>query len=191
MFNIYEYLSKLSPILRENPECVDDIANSLSNTQLKSKQWLVEELCKIYTKSNPKVLILGGWYGSYLVPMLTDVGFDDIILTDMDTRATNIAKQIHTCQTFVLDADTPTTQFSPDIVINTSCEHMKTIGEAAVNNPDCLYVLQSCDNDNDPGHINVPTNTEDFLKKTGLSRVVFRGRQNLGHKNRFMVIGYK
>jgi len=191
MFNIYNYLSKLSPILRNNSEYVDDIADSFSKTQLQSKQWLVEEMCKVNTKTNPEILILGGWYGSYLVPMLRDADFNNITLTDINPKAVNIASQLHNCSTFVLNAVHPAQTFNPDIVINTSCEHMMTIGDAAVDNPDCLYVLQSCDNPNDPGHINISTNTDDFVKKTGLSRIVFRGRINLGHKNRFMVIGYK
>lgn len=188
---MYDYLSTVSLVIRQNLGRADDIANSFSATQLTSKKWLVNELCKINTITNPRILILGGWYGSLLIPMLKDRGFTNIVLTDIDPETVQIASQLHDCSTFVINADKPNQKFEVDIIINTSCEHMTTIGDLASSNPSCLYVLQSCDSNNDPGHINTPTDTDDFVSKTNLSKVLFRGRMNLGHKNRFMVFGYK
>ena len=65
------------------------------------------------------------------------------------------------------------------------------VGDHLTDNPECLYVLQTCDNRNDPGHVNTSQSTDEFVKKTGLSNILFRGRLSLGHKNRFMVIGNK
>ena len=187
---MYKYLSQLSPIIRQNPRQADSIANSFSATQLKSKQWLIEELFKLVNGPDLKILILGGWYGTLLVPMLKDKKISNIILTDIDPIAVRIAKRIHLCETHIIDAENPSHQFNVDVVINTSCEHMMTIGDRAVSNTGCLYVLQSCDNDNDPGHINTSMSTDDFVQKTKLSKILFKGRMDLGHKNRFMVIGY-
>ena len=196
MFNIYQHLSSLSFITRQNFERADDILNSFSDTQLKSKQWLVSTLKDYNTNVAPKILILGGWYGSFLVPMLNEhLKPKQIILSDIDPQTVKIASQLHSKTNNVscieLDADDPSTFFNCDILINTSCEHMNTIGSQSVANPNCLYVLQSCDNTNDPGHINTPIDTNDFTLSTGLSQIIFKGRLNLGHKNRFMVIGYK
>ena len=190
-FSMYEYLSQLSPIIRQNPNYANSIADSFSTTQLKSKQWLINELFKLKIAPDSKILILGGWYGTLLIPMLRDKKISNIILTDVDPITVDIAKQIHLCQTHIIDAENPSQQFNVDIVINTSCEHMITIGDRAVSNTGCLYVLQSCDSTNDPGHINPSTSTEDFVQKTKLSNILFKGRMNLGHKNRFMVIGHK
>ena len=190
-FSMYKYLSQLSPIIRQNPSRADSIADSFSVTQLKSKRWLVDELLKLKIATDSKILILGGWYGTLLVPMLNDKKISNIILTDVDPITVDIARQIHSCQTHTIDAENPSQQFNVDVVINTSCEHMMTIGDRAVSNSSCLYVLQSCDSTNDPGHINTSTSTDDFVQKTKLSTVLFKGRMNLGHKNRFMVIGYK
>lgn len=195
MLNIYNYLSSLSLTLRQNPNYADDIANSFSPTQLTSKKWLVEELLKRCNIQQPKILILGGWYGSFLVPMLTEsLKPSEIILTDIDTNTVRIASSLHVDTESVkyetLDACNPRKRYMCDIVINTSCEHMPTIGEEAVSNPGCLYVLQTCDNAKDPGHINTSNTTEEFVEKTGLSNIIFKGRHNIGHKNRFMVIGY-
>ena len=182
--------------MSQNPECAKDMAVSLSNTQLKSKQWLVDVLCKYNSQHHPRILIVGGWYGSLLVPMLNfELKPSKIILTDIDPKAVNISSQLHKSSTNVecciLDGDAALQQFDVDIVINPSCEHMKTIGQSTTSNKGCLFVLQSCDNANDPGHINTAASTNDFVQKTKLTTVLFRGRMNLGHKNRFMVIGYK
>lgn len=193
-FSIYQYLTRLSSTLRENIDRVDDIADSFSETQHKSKTWLVEQLVPI-CPPNPHILIVGGWYGSYLIPILLEhIKPQKITFTDVDDRSVDIASVLHTdprIEFDVLNADYPTRTFPCNVLINTSCEHMHTVGDAAVTNPNCLYVLQSCDNDSDPGHINTSKDTDTFVKKTGLTNVVFRGRLGYGYKNRFMVIGYK
>ena len=69
-----EYLRNVSGALRfiSNDRIkVNDFADSLSNTQFESKKWLVESLVKLNIKPK-KIVILGGWYGSYLVPMLNE-----------------------------------------------------------------------------------------------------------------------
>jgi len=193
---MYQHLSSLSFVIRQNSERFDDILNSFSDTQLKSKQWIVSELKHYNNISTPKILILGGWYGSFLVPMLNEhLKPEQIILSDIDPQTVKIAAQLHLKATNVvcieLDADNSSAFFDCDILINTSCEHMRTIGSQVVTNSECLYAVQSCDNHNDPGHINIVTNTESFVTNTGLSRILFKGRLDLGHKNRFMLIGYK
>jgi hypothetical protein len=149
----------------------------------------------LYYPPNPHILIVGGWYGSYLVPLLIEhIKPQKITLTDINADVINIASILHNdpkIELAVLNADNPERTFDCDVLINTSCEHMQTIGDVAVANPKCLYVLQSCDNDNDPGHINTSNNTDAFVDKTGLTNIVFKGRLGYGYKNRFMVIGYK
>ena len=193
---MYEYLSNLSFSIRHNIDRADDIANSFSSTQLKSKKWLVDVLSEKCNIPHPNILILGGWYGSFLVPMLTEkFNPSEIVLTDINQDVVRVACSLHKTNKIVkcetLDACSPHKRYVCDILINTSCEHMHTIGSKAVNNPECLYVLQSCDNANDPGHINTPKDTESFATSAGLSQMLFKGRFNLGYKNRFMLIGYK
>lgn len=195
MFNTFQYLSEISLIIRQNPHRADDIANSFSATQFKSKQWLVDVLSKHNNKSNPKVLILGGWYGSLLVPMLNNqLKPSKIILSDIDPDVVGVATQLHkttqNVECLVLNGNDPIIELDIDIIINTSCEHMHAFGEISTASK-CLYALQTCDNANDPGHINTSTSTEEFKQKTKLKKILFAGRQNLGHKNRFMLLGYK
>jgi hypothetical protein len=193
-FNIYKYLTRLSTTIRGHIDDADDIADSLSETQFKSKTWLVEHLMLHYPP-NPHILILGGWYGSYLVPLLNEhIKPCKITLTDIDPRVVDVARSLHNdtnVEFDILNADQPIRKFDCDVLINTSCEHMHTIGDAVVTNPNCLYVLQSCDNNNDPGHINTSQDTDTFVKKTELTNILYKGRLGYGYKNRFMVIGHK
>lgn len=190
------YLNKISDVLREGVSTgldVFDFANSLSSTQYRSKLWLVETLRAEKFKSNPKILILGGWYGSYLVPLLFEqIKPAHIFFNDVDNKCLEIAKKLHGFSNIsyhCFDATTSTTRFNPDIVINTSCEHMDSYTCMITQNPNSLFALQTCDNKNDPGHINTSISTEDFMNKLGLSTILYSGRTSLGHKNRFMVIG--
>jgi len=191
---MYEYLTFLSAALRSGGN-VDDIADSISETQYKSKKWLVDTLVKQELPVNPTILILGGWYGSYLVPLLQEtVDPAHIYFNDIDPSVIKIAKTIHRQENITFhqfDVSSHTEKFHVDLIINTSCEHMGMVGDHLTDNPECLYVLQTCDNRNDPGHVNTSQSTDEFVKKTGLSNILFRGRLSLGHKNRFMVIGNK
>ena len=181
-------------MLRRNID-VDDFANSLSNTQYKSKKWLVDSLKLQQIATNPSILIIGGWYGSYLVPMLNEtINPSRIILTDANPVALEVADILHKRLKPILEVKTlhvgvDTITDSTDILINTSCEHM--ISPGVSSNPNCFYVLQSCDNKNDPGHINTSQTTADLVQKSGLTKITFSGRLALGHKNRFMVMGYR
>lgn len=189
---MYQYLTSISTLLRSGVN-VDDFADSLSTTQYKSKKWLVDQLASMEFANDPRILILGCWYGSYLVPMLKEkINPSHIHLNDIDGAVLNAAQKLHgdaNISYHQFDAVSEMQTFDPDIVINTSCEHMLSTDLMVECNPDSLFVLQSCDNANDPGHINISNTTDQFIEKTGLTNVLWSGRQNLGHKNRFMVIG--
>jgi hypothetical protein len=191
---MFEYLTKISSVLASGVD-LKHFADSVSQTEFVSKKWLVDTLAQHNHLQNPSILILGGWYGSYLVPMLNDsLQPSKIYFNDVNKRCVEVAKRLHRQSNIVFynfDATSAYQHFNADIVINTSCEHMSDYTEMLKEGPQCLYVLQTCDNKNDPGHINISTSTEEFLKKLNLSRVMFAARRNLGHKNRFMVIGQK
>lgn len=191
---MYEYLINVSSILRSDIDC-DDFGDSLSRTQFVSKKWLVDSLANQQYKQNPSVLVLGGWYGSYLVPMLNEVIKPSrIYFNDINERSLEVAKRLHRQPNISFhrfDATVPYKHFNADIVINTSCEHMSDYTEMLKEGSQCLYALQSCDNKNDPGHTNTSLSTEDFLKKLTLTKVNMAARRDIGHKNRFMVIGQK
>ena len=190
------YLAYISSVCEQYPHRSTNLIESININQYKSKSWLVEELLKWVPDESPTILILGGWYGSYLIPMLKkQYPNSTIIHTDKDPHTVEIASRLHhditNCTFEVLDTHNPTKQYIADILINTSCEHMEKLGMDMLSNKyNCLYALQSCDNKNDPGHINTSVNTRDFSQKCNLATELFTARMDLGHKNRFMIIGY-
>ena len=191
-----EFLQNVSVVLRSSSlQTIDSIADSMSSTQYKSKQWLVSTIRGLDIQPK-QVLILGGWYGTYLVPMLQTLYPISIELTDKDQNTIKKATQLHqhykNCTFTVLDTNNIYNIDSQiDMVINTSCEHMDDMDRIVDANPHCLYVLQSCDNKNDPGHINIVSSSEKLAQRSGIGNIMWQGTMSLGHKNRFMVIGTK
>lgn len=184
-------------IRRESTSVVNDLADSFNLTQYKSKSWLVKQLvnyCDRY--SNNEILILGGWYGSYLIPLVYHyLNPAQIIFTDINPNTIRISQELFdhygVCHFQVIDATNKNhlDLFESDVVINTSCEHMINIHNIKVNNKKAIYAFQSCNNQNDPGHINCVDNTRQLEQSFPFSHVFFHGKLDLGHKQRFMVIG--
>ena len=201
---MFDYLCNVSNALRvARPDQIQDLANSLSTTQYRSKKWLIDYLKQQKFPTNPSILILGGWYGSYLIPMLkADFQPSRILLTDRDSETLSFAETLHDARHLeedvikmgIIDVGRDVERINSlkaDIVINTSCEHMIGIDQIKVKNDNAVYVFQSCDEKDDPGHINAVETTDQFVAMCGFSTVLMRGRLNLGHKNRFMAIGLK
>lgn len=200
-----DYLRNVSDVLRfisNDTASINDFADSLSNTQYRSKKWLVESAEKLSIRPK-KVVILGGWYGSYLIPMINEAFHPSyILLTDRDPNLLSVAEQLHDCfyqtksnvRTAVLDVEKQIDLLQGsdfDLVINTSCEHMRNLDQIRTSNKDAVYIFQSCDKGTDPGHINPASSTEQLKDQVKLDHVLFAGRYDLGHKSRFMVIGQR
>ncbi len=192
----YDFLINVSDVLRKGIDR-NSFADSLSNTQYLSKKWLVEELAKIEISHKKRVKILGGWYGSYLIPFLKkNITPTQIILNDLDPDCLYFAEILHGKKNMMYECydvfkmPSKIYSFHPEIIINTSCEHMDDMKNLIDKNMPCLYALQSCTSKNDPGHINYKTTLDEFLFSTGLNSILFYGTKDLGHKKRHMIIGY-
>lgn len=172
------------------------LGDAFSRTQYDSKLWLIEELEKISYSQQKKISIIGGWYGAYLVPFLKkSLNPKQIYFSDLDRGALKIAKILngeenisYHCFDAIKDSKKIYEGY-PDIVINTSCEHMANMIEIVNNKNDILYVFQSCDYAGDPGHINPAISLDDFIHSSGLTKLLYYGTKDLGHKKRFMIIG--
>lgn len=199
MTNHLDYLKNISQVLRKGID-VNDFADSLSATQFQSKSWLVNTLSTLPDTSNKKVFIIGGWYGSYLVPMIKNqLSPTSIILNDINSQALYYAQTLHGDDKVSYKCFNAFTfpdlifQEHCDIVINTSCEHMGDMKEITEffyrNNNTSTFVFQTCNSTSDPGHINPKQDIDSFIKSAGLSRLVFHGVLDHGHKKRFMIVG--
>jgi len=195
--NILPYWSRALYLFSENPERLSDYANSFSQTQHDSKIWLLKELLpRIPTR--PKVMIIGGWYGTYLLPILLNIEPNIIIFNDIDKFCVDIVKQtyndvnIHFNTLDMNQNKDYMSSFDVDVIINTSCEHMNDMTDLYSTNPDCIYAFQSSSNNDDPGHINVSKDSDELISKSGITQVLYAGNIELRKgKVRSMVIGLK
>lgn len=186
--------------------------------QLKSKEWLVNTF-EHYFLAKPSigiVYILCGWYG--ILPAMffnTDLKIDKIRSFDINKECEKIADQInkthsknwkfkavtedinninfeeHTWQCWSNKNNRMSKSIIdiPDVIINTSCEHL-TIDWFKKVPKNKLVILQSNDYTILKEHINPVLNIEQMKSMYPLSNIIYEGELNLDKYTRFMLIGY-
>lgn len=159
--------------IKEHPNCIDSIIDSFSDNQHLSKESLIECLdTNGLIDEDSTVVILGCWYGSILVDRLAPI-VKQIVAVDMDEETIKIGKEffkhyknIEWVVADVFDDEDKLYYENANLIINTSCEHMKNMVEW--NNwdyikTDPLYMaFQSNDMFGIEGHINCVKSMDDF-----------------------------
>ena len=180
---------KVIKTVNNKPEFMEDIVDSFSSNQLLAKTALlnaVEDLNILDKDSH--VVIWGSWYGSILIPKLTDkvkqiycVDADDDVLKIAKNNIFDYVKNVDFVNTDIFDnyknfyADT-------NLIINTSCEHMAPMkewtwfqkgaleedspkkhvfGSPKLSN-DCYFAFQSNNMFGIEGHINCVNSIDEF-----------------------------
>jgi hypothetical protein len=178
------------------PDRVSDFANSFSQTQQVSKEWLIS-LIDPHVHDPKRILILGGWYGTYLLPiLLTKYKPERIVFNDIDPVCCDVVNHafgglgVHTvCNDVIANVVRYNTE-PFDLIINTSCEHMDDMTGLVNVNQECVYAFQSANNTNDPGHINPSTSGLELFKKSGMVTSLYSGSINVrSDKKRIVAIG--
>jgi succinate dehydrogenase flavin-adding protein (antitoxin of CptAB toxin-antitoxin module) len=129
----------------------DVIADAMSRSQMKSKIWLINELCNIQPKYN-NVLLLAGWYGQLFDLYDEKLGYDKARIVELDEESCEVSDYIfnaHVLQDYKVksvcanineltlhkngyewdvenfkEGTKYSEKFLPDLIINTSAEHM-------------------------------------------------------------------
>lgn len=196
-------------------------ADALSKGQIFSKIWLIQEASKVLKDREFEcVYCVGGWYGLLGAlwlekqPIRSTGKFRSF---DIDPSCENIADQIN--KQFIMEgwvfkaitADMLAINYShhsyelvnskgqvitmhdePDLVINTSCEHLEKFEEWMGRLPKGIHViLQSSDYRGIKEHVNCVDSLEAFEKQAGLEKVLFSGELHTAKYKRFMLIGVK
>lgn len=188
----WEYTRWIEWLSHEEPERVGDFAKSFSENQVYAKTWLIERMFMTGNYENKNVCILGGWYGTVLVPLLTNkIKTRNIRLIDLDKRTCEIAKHIFPhIKVECLDINFDLEKLSSDVIINTSCEHMLPMNEFDLNG---LCVFQSNNFREEMAHINCVDSLEEFIEQTGIQDIHYSGKIPFhkydDHHERYMVIG--
>lgn len=185
-----------------NSEDRDRTLESFWDGQLKSKSWLIENLEKNSRIANANVVIHGGWNG-VLASMLfnSNIGIKKIISIDIDPSCEKIARTINKRQEIegkfiAVTADMSEYEYNeiPDIVINTSCEHLfqPTYNKWFKNIPkSAKIVLQSNNYYELDEHVNCSNSLEEFINKSKLTDIMIKDQLELPKYKRFMIIGGK
>ena len=183
------------------------VADSMNESQLVSKMWLVEELSNLNVKP-VNISLLAGWFAQYIVPLLYDniESIEWIENFEMDRDIKQVAYKFNTRYKKdnkykisirnvmfgnLISLSSPTF----DTVINCSCEHMypmskfKELKNTGVND-DALYILQSSNDTQYDDHINCVKSADELAEQAKLVEIMYAGERLLPNgMTRFMVIG--
>ena len=183
------------------------VADSMNESQLVSKLWLVEELSNLNVKP-VNISLLAGWFAQYIVPLLYDniESVEWIENFEMDRDIKRVAYKFNTRYKKedkykvsirnvmfgnLISLSSPTF----DTVINCSCEHMypmskfKKLKNTGVDD-NALYILQSSNDTQYDDHINCVDDADELADQANLVDILYAGEKLLPNgMTRFMVIG--
>lgn len=171
--------------------------------QLDSKVWLTEELNKVLS-SPSDVYIFGGWIGVLASIMLQSSTFpiNKLRSIDLDSWCEPIADMMckpHEMNEWRFKARTADMSLyeyesTPDVVINTSTEHViQSVYDDWYNNipTGTLIVAQGNDFFSCPEHVRCSNTIEEFEKQNHVSSPLFSGSLQTHLYKRFMCIWNK
>jgi hypothetical protein len=177
-----------------------DLAIALNRKQIACKKWLIDHLLQTYGGRHDKIWVLGGWYGVLSALIFADprLTVGSITSIDVDEDCAPVAESLNREQ--ALDGRFRTMTFDmldldyenqrPDLVVNTSCEHLVDFNEWFARIPHgTRLALQSNNYFGEPDHINCANSLEEFRDQAPLSRVDYAGELPLKHYTRYMLIG--
>jgi len=165
--------------------------------QLKSKEWLIDNLKQYITKP-VTIDIHGGWVG-VLASMLfqSNIPIDSIRSIDIDplcqhTAITMNQVEAHYGKFRAVTGNMTDIRSDSDIIINTSCEHITQddyeLWLSGIPN-NSIIVLQS-NNYIIPEHIRPVNSLEEFIRQSDI-KVLLSSVLELPLYNRYMIIGTK
>ena len=165
--------------------------------QLKSKEWLINNLASHIDQDSVTIDIHGGWVG-VLASMIfqSNVPVTNIRSIDIDPHCQHVATMMNKQEEIAgrfraVTADMCVIRSDADVIINTSCEHISQyeydMWKSGVPH-NSLLVLQS-NNYKIPEHVRTASNLDDFKEQCDLEHVLFAGEMELPLYKRFMVIG--
>jgi hypothetical protein len=186
----------LARIIARHPEA--DVGNAFNHKQVACKMWARDKLFESCGGRFAHIWIVGGWYGVLAAMFFEDPRFDvsAIDSIDIDPGVAAVAATLNepwkerfnaaTADMYGLDYS----QRTPDLVVNTSCEHIADLrGWLALLPPGTRVLLQSNDYFSEPTHIACVASLDEFEKQAGLREIVFSGALPLKKYTRFMLIG--
>lgn len=169
--------------------------------QVRSKVWLIENLQAKSRIVNASIVIHGGWNG-VLASLLfnSDIGIKKIISVDIDPECKLIASTVNKRQEMEGKFEAVTAdmceyeyEFTPDFVINTSCEHItqEQYNKWLENIPSSSQIVVQSNNYYElEEHIRCAKDIDQFTRQSKI-KPLLRAELNLPKYKRFMIKGSK
>ena len=175
---------------------IKDILDQYSSGQLRSKEWLVDQL-KPWISEEKTIVVCGGWYG-LMSHMLAEVKPKNIKDYEIDKQCIELHDKIkvHDCVSIhegdgleIFDSKKLNKQST--IFVCTACEHIDPEDLYVVLNmkhPEMIVALQSNNMYNIDSHINCHDSIENFIKSLPDMEMLYQGTLTIGDYDRYMVI---
>src|SRR6056300_1933676 len=173
-----------------------DLLDSYSPNQFKSKERLIKHINSIFkVDNNSEIVILGGWYGSILIPAFKNA--KRITLIDLDKQVISVAKNrlfnhynnIDFITSDVFNINRKGRIQNANLIINTSCEHMKPVKELKLDT-EAYFAYTSNNMYGIEGHTNCVNDMEEFkLQLPNNAKVLIEDKIEDDRGIRFMLIG--
>ena len=201
--------------IKKFPHRAADIAQSFDEKQIKSKEWLVEELFKVFHDRGEqtiskikKINILGSWYGQIISQLITsriivkeeflglekfkELKKEDLLikksnlnLYEIDDETIKIGK-LYNPESRFINQDVTKIDFSGgDKLI------INTSCEhmKPIKIKKCMVALQSNNYFTVEDHVNCVNNVEELIDQYNFYKIYYKGELNFEKYKRFMVIG--
>lgn len=145
-----------------------DLLDSVSPNQYKSKERLIKHVENLQlVDQNSDIVILGGWYGSILIPAfkyvnrITHIDLDDKVVGMAKNRLFDHYKNVDFITSDVFDKNRKGRIENANLIINTSCEHMPSMKNLELDTK-AYFAYQSNNMYDIEGHINCVSSMEEF-----------------------------
>ena len=175
-----------------------DLLDSYSPNQFKTKERLIGHVRDLnVVNEQSEITILGSWYGSILVPAFKDVKrITAIDKNDMNTRISKNRlfkdwKNVSWWTSDVFSKDCFDIIKNANLIINTSCEHMRPMRELkAIQDSKSYFAFTSNNMLNIEGHINCVYDLDNFQRQLPDSaKVLVRDSITDERGTRFILVG--
>lgn len=175
-----------------------DLLDSVSPNQYKSKELLIKHIESLQSiNQESDIVILGGWYGSILIPAfeyvnkITHIDLDDNVIGIAKNRLFDHYKNVDFITSDAFHEDRYDRIQCSHLIINTSCEHMKSMKELrGLCNSNAYFAFTSNDMLDITGHINCVSSIEEFKDQLPVNaEVLIEDKVTDSRGTRFILIG--
>jgi len=186
----------LARVIGRHPDA--DVANAFNHKQVACKLWARDMLLQSCGGTYRDIWIVGGWYGVLAAMLFDDTRFaiGRITSIDLDDNVAEVAETLNSANAERFSAVTGDmyrmdyATGRPDLVVNTSCEHIANLRAwLDLLPPGTRVLLQSNDYFSEPTHIACVPSLEAFTVQAGLATIDFAGQLPMKKYTRFMLIG--